>query len=94
MRFRRPTTIQCSILCAAALTGCRSGGDLEALKRENFQLTEQVTALEVRINQCCRELHATRDLLAAKEQPERSDGSRRVPRLTTAVRRTFPSRPR
>jgi hypothetical protein len=61
---------------AAALVGCRSGGDVEALQRENFELSEQVLALQVQMDQCCRELRATHDLLAAKEH-EAADSTRR-----------------
>jgi hypothetical protein len=67
------------MLLAALLAGCRTSGDVEALKRENFELSEQVTALEVHINQCCRELRTTQELLAAKDETTDSSGSRRTP---------------
>jgi len=64
-------------ILAVALCGCRTGGDISALQRENFQLEEQITALEVKLDQCCRELHATRDQLAARERAS-VDRERRV----------------
>src|SRR5947209_4702039 len=77
MKFHRPATAYL-VIGAAVLAGCRSSGDVEGLIRENQQREEFATQLQVQLDQCCRELRATRDLLAAKEQPPSTGGSRKT----------------
>src|SRR5881409_1272054 len=77
MRFRRPTTAYLVAL-AAILAGCRSSsGDAQALIRENQQREEYALQLQVQLDQCCRELRACREELAAKEQQASTSGTRR-----------------
>jgi hypothetical protein len=76
MRFRR-RTIRFPILFALVVGGCRSGGDVEGLIRENQQREERALHLQVELDRCCRELRATQEMLAAKEQRTTSDSTRR-----------------
>src|SRR5205814_7730439 len=77
MKFQRPATAYL-VFGAAVLAGCRSSGDVEGLIREHQQREEFATELQVQLDQCCRELRATRDLLAAKEQQPATGGSRKT----------------
>jgi hypothetical protein len=78
MRFSQRAIISCA--AAVALIGCRSSGNTELLKQENFQLSEQVLKLEVQLDQLCRELShcrqqlATRDSSPTPAEPRRRDG--------------------
>jgi len=51
-----------AVLClaTAALAGCRSGGDVQLLEDENFQLTERILQLEVQRSQLCQDLQTCR----------------------------------
>jgi len=73
MRFRRSTAYL--MLGAAVLVGCRSNSNVDGLIRENQMREEFALRLQVQLDQCCRELQATRELLAAKEQQPSSGGT-------------------
>src|SRR5438445_1920291 len=77
MKFHQGPTAYLMI-GAAVLAGCRSSGDVEGLIRENQQREEFATQLQVQLDQCCRELRATRELLAAKEQQPSTGGARKT----------------
>src|SRR2546430_2069205 len=76
MKFHQGPTAYLMI-GVAVLAGCRSSGDTEGLIRESQQREEYALQLQVQLDQCCRELRATRDLLAAKEQQPATGGTRR-----------------